>query len=177
MKKTLVIIALFLTFLITYFLQSNFFSWFTIAGIKPNLFIMLQLFISLFVGIKVGIGYGFFFGFFLDMVMGKSFGIYTIMLTIIAILGWYFDKNFSKDSRLTIMLMVIASTFVFEIGSYVLSIVIQGINIEILYFAKTLFIELIYNAIITIIIYPGVQLIGYKIEEIFKEQKILTRYF
>lgn len=177
MKKTLVIISLFITFLITYFLQSNFFSWFTIGGIMPNLFIILQLFISLFVGIKVGIGYGLFFGVFLDIVMGKSLGIYTIMLTLVAILGGYFDKNFSKDSRLTIMLMVIASTFLFELGSYVLSIIILGANVEALHFLRTLFVEIIYNALITIIIYPGVQLIGYKIEEIFKEQKILTRYF
>lgn len=177
MKKTLVIIALFITFLITYFLQSNFFSWFTIAGIMPNLFVILQLFISLFVGIKFGISYGVFFGIFLDMVIGKSFGIYTIMLTSVAILGGYFDKNFSKDSRLTIMLMVMVSTFIFELGSYILNIIVQGINIEVLYFIRTVLIEIIYNAIITIIIYPGVQLIGYKIEEIFKGQKVLTRYF
>lgn len=177
MKKALVIIALFATFLITYFLQSNFFYWFTIGGIMPNLFVILQLFISLFVGTKVGITYGVFFGIFLDVVMGKNVGIYTIMLTIVSMLGIYFDKNFSKDSRLTIMLMVIASTFIFELGCYVLNIIMQGINIEVLYFIKTIVVEIIYNAIITIIIYPGVQLLGYKIEEIFKEQKILTRYF
>ena len=177
MKKALVIIALFATFLITYFLQSNFFYWFTIGGIMPNLFVILQLFISLFVGTKVGITYGVFFGIFLDVVMGKNIGIYTIMLTIVSVLGIYFDKNFSKDSRLTIMLMVMASTFIFELGCYILNIIMQGINVEVLYFIKTIVIEIVYNAIITIIIYPGVQLIGYKIEEIFKEQKILTRYF
>ncbi len=75
------------------------------------------------------------------------------------------------------MLMVVVSTFIFELGSYVLSAITLGINVEVLYFIKVLFIEIIYNALITIIIYPGVQLIGYKIEEIFKEQKILTRYF
>ena len=177
MKKTMVIICFFITFIITYFLQANFFSWFTIAGIKPNLFIILILCISLFAGIKVGIGYGLFYGIFLDVVLGKSIGIYTISLTLVAILGGYLDKNFSKDSRLTIMLMVIASTLIFEVASYILNIIILNINVEILNFIKILVIEIIYNSIITIIIYPGVQVIGYKIEDIFKGQKILTRYF
>lgn len=177
MKKAIVIIGIFITFLITYFLQANFFSWFTIAGVKPNLFIILVLFISLFTGIKVGIGYSLFFGIFLDMVIGKNLGTCTIMLVIIAILGFYLDKNFSKDSRLTIMLMVMASTLIFEVGSYILNIVILDTNIEVLFFIKTLFIEIIYNTIITIIIYPLVQLVGYKVEDIFKGQKILTRYF
>ena len=62
MKKTISIILMFVTFLIIYFLQSNFFNWFTIAGVKPNLFIILTLFISLFAGAKIGTAYGIFFG-------------------------------------------------------------------------------------------------------------------
>lgn len=177
MKKTAIIIGIILTFLITYFLQSNLFSWFTIAGIKPNLFVILTLFISLFAGMKVGIGSGLLFGIFLDLVMGKSLAMYTIMLTVIAILGGYLDKNFSKDSRITIMIMVAASTLVFEVGAYILSAFFLNANIEVLQFIKILVVEVIYNTIITIIIYPLVQLVGYKIEDIFKGQKILTRYF
>ena len=171
MKKTIIVIALFFIFLITYFLQSNFFSWFTIAGIKPNLFVILTLFISLFAGMKIGIGFGMFMGLFLDIVLGKNLGTNTIMLTIIAVLAGILDKNFSKDSRLTIMIMTMASTFIFEVGSYILSIAILGINVEILNFIKIVVIEVIFNSIITIIIYPGVQVIGYKIEDIFKGQK------
>ncbi len=177
MKKLIVVIGIFITFLITYFLQSNFFSWFTIAGIKPNLFVMLTLFITLFAGIKLGICYSLFFGIFLDIVIGKNIGIYLTMLLLVSILGGYFDKNFSKDSRITIMLMVLASTLLFEIGSYILSIIMQNINVQILEFVKILFIEIIFNTIITVIIYPIIIQVGYKIEDIFKGQKILTKYF
>ncbi len=177
MKKTITIIGLAMTFLIIYFLQANFFSWFTIAGIKPNLFIILVLFISLFIGMKYGIGFGLIFGLFLDIVIGKSIEINTIMLVCVAILGGYFDKNFSKDSRITIMLMVIGSTFIFEIGSYILSIIILNTNIEIISFIKIVIIEVFYNAILTAILYPLMQIVGYKIEDIYTGQKILTRYF
>jgi rod shape-determining protein MreD len=176
-KKALVIIGIFLSFLIVYFFQVNFFSWFTIGGIKPNIFVLFVLFVNLFAGRKVGISFGVFIGLFLDIVLGRNFGTYTIMLTIISIFAQYLDNNFSKDSRLTIMLMVIITTIFFEIGCYILNIVFLKINIELLKFIKVLIIETIYNAIITIIIYPVMQKIGYNTEEIFKEQKILTRYF
>lgn len=177
MKKTVSIILMFVTFLIIYFLQSNFFNWFTIAGIKPNLFIIFTLFISLFAGVKIGTAYGIFFGLFLDIVIGRSLGVSGIMYGIVGLLGGYFDKNFSKDSRITIMLMVIGTTLLYEIGNYIISIMQLSIQIEILSFIKILLIEVIYNVILTIILYSIIQKVGYKIEDIFKGQKILTRYF
>lgn len=177
MRKTLTITLLIVTFLIIYFLQVNFFNWFTIAGVKPNFFIVFILFISLYAGNKVGIPFGIISGLFLDIILGKNLGTYAIMFGIIGIIGGYFDKNFSKESKITIILMVIGSTFIFEIGSYIIQIIEQSINIEVIEFTKILFVEAIYNAILTIIFYPLMQKLGYKIEETFKVQKILTRYF
>lgn len=126
---------------------------------------------------KYGIVFGLIFGLFLDIVIGKTIEINAIMLTTVTILGGYFDKNFSKDSKITIMLMVIGSTLLFEIGSYVLSIIMLNTNIEILSFVRIILIEVLYNAILTVILYPLIQIVGYKIEDIYKGQKILTRYF
>lgn len=50
MKKALLGIVAFLAFILIYILQTNFFTWFTIAGVKPNLVVMLVLFIGLFAG-------------------------------------------------------------------------------------------------------------------------------
>ena len=177
MKKVITIAILIVSFLIVYFLQVNFFSWFTIAGIKPNLFIIFILFISLFAGMKVGIPFGIIAGLFLDIVVGKNIGFTAIMFGFVGFIGGYFDKNFSKESRITIMLMVMGSTCIFEIGMYLLLIIQQSIYVEILPFLYILLIEVLYNTILTIILYPLIQKLGYKIEEVFKEQKILTRYF
>lgn len=43
----------------------------------------------------------------LDLIIGKTVGITAIMFCLIAIIAGYFDKNFSKESKLTIMIMVI----------------------------------------------------------------------
>lgn len=177
LRKTITILMLIIVFFIIYFLQANFFSWFTIAGTKPNLFIIFTIFISLFAGMKLGIPFGIISGLYLDLVIGKTLGPSSIMLGLISAIGGYFDKTFSKDSKITIMLMIVGGTCIYEIGFYILQIMQLQIYVEITQFLITLLIEVIYNTILTIILYPFIQKFGYKIEDIFKGQKILTRYF
>ena len=177
MKKVSIAIGLILSFLIVYLLQSNFFSWFNLAGVRPNLFVILVLSIGLFTGRGFGSAFGILFGLSLDFFIGKSIGISAIMLGIIGFLGGYLSKNFSKDSRITMMIMILFATLIYEIGTYMFNYFINSVNIELFYFVKVLLIELVFNLLITIIIYPLIIKFGYKIEENFRENKILTRYF
>lgn len=177
MKKALINIAIIISFIFIYLLQANFFTWFKIAGIMPNLLVILMLYIGLFMGRTYAITYGLLFGFLVDVFIGRKLGITSIMLAIIGIISDLFDKNFSKDNRITVMAMVAILTIVYEIGIYVLNYVILNINIEIVAFIEILLVEIIYNVILTIILYPVIQLTGYDIEEEYKGSKILTRYF
>jgi len=86
MKKALVIIELFIVFLILYFLQSNFFSWYNILGVAPNLLIILILFIGLFIGRTYGFILGVIFGLLLDFFIGTKIGIYAIVMGITGLL-------------------------------------------------------------------------------------------
>lgn len=177
MKKTLVIIGILITFFLFYFLQTNFFSWFTIAGIKPNLFVILVLFIGLFAGKILGVISGTIFGILLDLFIGKNVGPTGIMLGLIGFLGGYLDKNFSKDSKITIILMVIGTTAIYELGKYLLNVIAFKWDIEIWAFIRILAVELIYQFLLTIILYPIMRVIGYKIENVFKGNNVLTKYF
>ena len=177
LKKVLAIICLILAFLIVYILQANFFSWFTIAGVKPNLFIIFILLIGLFAGRKIGVIFGIILGICLDLLIGRTIGISAILLGAVGFLGEHFDKNFSKESRFTIMLMVMGSTFLYEVAGYIYHIFRLGIQFEPYSFIKIALIEVLYNAIIVIIVYPIIQKAGYAIENTFKDKNILTRYF
>lgn len=177
MKKFLINLALILISFIIYFLQSNFFNWFTIAGIKPNLFVIYILFIGLFGSKSMGIIYGFIIGVILDYIYGEKIGSNMIGLAVTGLLAMIFNKNFSKDSRITIMLMVLGLTILFESITYFMNYLLYSINIEILVFTKILCIEIIYNIIITIIIYPLIQKFGYYIENEYNGNTVLTRYF
>ena len=177
LKKVVAVILLIVAFLIIYFLQANFFTWFTIAGVKPNLFIIYILFIGLFAGKKLGLILGIIFGLFIDIVIGRQIGISCVMFGIIGLLGEYLDKNFSKESRITIMLMIAGSTVIYELGCYIFNVITLDINVEIISFLKILLIETIYNLLISIVIYALIQKLGHALEEIFKTKNILTRYF
>lgn len=177
MKKVMSIFLLVISFFIIYFLQANFFTWFTIAGIKPNLIIIFVLFLGLFASKKIGIIFGIIFGFYIDIIIGRQIGISGIILGIIGLLGEYLDKNFSKESKITIIIMLMGCTIFYELGCYIFNIITLNLELELIEFTKILLIEILYNAIITIIIYPLMQKVGHNLEEIYKTKKILTRYF
>ena len=46
------------------------------------------------------------------------------MFVIIVILADIYDKNFSKDNRITIMIMVASTTIIFEFGIYFLNLLV-----------------------------------------------------
>ena len=177
MKKFLINLILIIIGFVIYFLQSNFFSWFSIAGVKPNLFVVYVLFIGLFGNKSMGIIYGAGVGIFLDLIFKEKVGQNLLGLALIGIIATIFDKNFSKDSRITMMFMVFGSTVIFEVASYFINYIIYSINLELVNFIKILVIEVVYNILITIIIYPLIQKFGYYIENEYKGNRILTRYF
>ena len=177
MRKFLIVVGLILVFFLIYFLQVDIFSSFTIAGIKPNLFVIYILFIGLFTNQVLGISFGVFAGLVLDFLYGRNIGTTAIMLCVIGYLGSYFDKNFSKENKLTIIFMVIGSTVIFELGSYFMNSIILDFSREYLYFTKIVLIEVLYNVLLSIIIYPLMQKVGYMLDRNIKRNNILTRYF
>lgn len=177
MKKIIIHIVLIISFIIIYLLQAMFFTNFRIAGIMPNIFIILMLYIGLYMGRSYGIIYGIIYGIFIDIWIGKNLGITSIALAIIGLLGGIFDKNFSKDSRITVMFMGAICTITYEVVVYIMQYFIVGINIEIIEFIKILLIEILYNLLLIVILYPLMKMTGYEIENEIKGDKILTRYF
>lgn len=177
MKKFGISLLFLLTFIIIYLLQANIFPHLQIAGVMPNLFIILILWIGLFANATHAIVFGIIMGLSLDLIYGKVIGITAIMFCVIGYLGAYFDKNFSKESKLKIVIMVIGATIIYELGYYSLSGLIIGFDFEWLNFIRIIIFEVIYNVLITILLYPLIQSLGYKIDRTFKKNNILTRYF
>ena len=176
LKKFCINLSLILIGFVIYFLQSNFFNWFSIGGIKPNLFIIYILFIGLFGTRSMSIIYASALGIFLDLIFNSKIGVNLFGYVLIGVIGTIFNKNFSKDSRITIMLISMGTTLICEIIAYIYKI-INGASIEVLTFLKIVLIEIIFNLMIIIIIYPLIRKLGEKLEQVFNEDKILTKYF
>lgn len=177
MKKIVIGVITYFIFIILYFIQANFFGWFTIAGISPNIFVIYILFLGLFTDNKFSLIMALLTGITLDLVIGKTLGATAVLFCLISIIANYFDKNFSKDNKFTILIMVIGMTLVFEVTNYFLNALILEIPIEIEAFSKILLVEVIYNTILTFIFYNCFIKLGAILERQFKEKNILTRYF
>lgn len=75
------------------------------------------------------------------------------------------------------MVMSAVATLVCEIISYILQIILFKLSFEIGAFVKIILIEVLFNSMIIIIIYPIIQKAGALLERVFTENKILTRYY
>ena len=177
MKKIKSILIIILLFIIIYFLQCNFFSWFNIAGIMPNLYVVLVLFIGLFIGKKIGVLSGIIIGLILDALFGRDVGITSILLGAVGLAAEFLDRRYSKDSRITIIIMALVSTVLFEVAKYAICYFMHNVELEIWEFIRILLIENLFNSLLIIIVYAGMKKLGYYLEEGFKTKKFATRYF
>ncbi len=177
MKKVGVIISIIIIYFAIYFLQVNFFSWFNIAGIQPNLFIVLALFLGLYIGGKYGSIISFFIGLYTDFLFSNSIGITAVIFAIVAYSGDYLEKRFSRDSKITMVFMGAIVTAIYEIITIIFNFFRFSVNFNIIAFIKILCLEIIFNAFLIIILYPLIHKLGMKAESIFKNNKMLTKYF
>ena len=75
------------------------------------------------------------------------------------------------------MVMTIVATAICEIVSYIFQIILFKLSIEIGPFIKIILLEVLFNSMIIIIIYPIIERLGRILERIFTEDKILTKYY
>ena len=177
LKKAGIVFSIILIYFILYFLQVNFFSWFTISGVKPNLFVLLALFIGIFINGKTGAIMGFIIGLYTDFLFSNIIGISAILLAVIGFFGDYLEKKFSKDSKITMVLMGSIVTAIYEIIIVTFRIIKLSVSINLISYISILAIEILYNAFIIIIFYPLIHKFGLYAESVFKNKKMLTRYF
>ena len=169
MKRALSITVFFIVFFIIFFLQSNFFSWYNISGIRPNLFIVFVLSLSLFLGGKYGIIIGIVFGILLDFFVGIRIGPNGIMLGLAGAIGGFLEKNFAKENRITFIMIVFSVTVFCETCYYLLQVLLMNAEIQLYLFIKIVLIEASFNAILSIILYPLIQMMGNIINDIFND--------
>ncbi len=125
-----------------------------------------------------GFGVGVVLGLLLDLFIGKVVGLNAIILGLVGLLGGLLTaKTFSKDNKMTMIVLITLVTLFSEIFSYIYQMILFKYGIDILNFLKIILIEIIFNTLLLIIFYPLLKKAGEKVEKIFTEDKILTRYY
>ena len=111
---------------------------------------------------------------YVDLTYSEMIGITPAMLCLVGFVATWFDSLWSKDEKLSIIIMVILSTFIFEFGSYFIKSVLLEFDLEIKIFFKILLWEVIYNVLLTIIFFGWIKKFGYMMERKLKRNNMYS---
>ena len=154
MKEVLRIIIYIITFFILYFLQVLLFENLKIAGIKPNIFLIAIVIIGLCTTPKKSFAIGVVYGMLIDLLNAKAIGITAICLGILGYVVSNVEKAFSIESKLSLIIFIMAGTVAYELVNYILQFISLETSFEFIRILKIILIETIYNILLTIIFYP-----------------------
>ena len=88
MRNFWVSIIVFLVIIFCVVLQLNVFNMIPLFGVKANMGIVLVVALGILCGQKIGIAVGIFYGLILDILIGKSLGIYTFLYFLVRLFLW-----------------------------------------------------------------------------------------
>lgn len=105
-------VLLFLGGFLGLILQSTFFAQLTIAGVKPDLLLLLVIFNSFFAKPQQSFIFGFFLGLLEDLYLGSYIGMNAIAKSITAFVGSRFLKGTFRENLLVpVLALFLASLF------------------------------------------------------------------
>lgn len=134
-------------------LQSTVFQWFEIYGVAPNTALILIISFSIYLGKNKGATLGFFVGLLQDIILGRIIGLNALVFMVIGYIVGLMDQKIFKENLLIPFILAAVGTLFYEIINLLL-IFLLGYKIELFdIIKKMLFIEVLYNSILSPFIY------------------------
>lgn len=150
---------------ISFILQSTVFRSLSLAGIVPNLLIILTSSFGFMRGEKEGMWIGFVSGLLCDIFFGQFLGFHALVYMYIGFLNGKFNRIFyPEDIKLPIALIII-SDLSYGFVYYVLMFLLKGKFSFGFYFKNIIFPEAIYTILVTVAFYPLILVINNQLEK------------
>lgn len=151
MKRGIVVTIL---ILVCFLLQSTVFQVFSFGEIVPNLLIILTSSLGLMRGEKTGIIIGFVCGLLSDIFFGNIIGFFALILMYIGYVNGKFCRIFyPEDIKLPIALIIV-SDLAHGLICYILLFLMRSRFDFGYYLFNVILPEVVYTAVITMILYP-----------------------
>ena len=149
MKSFLIILAL----LLAAILQITLVPFLAFKGVSPNLVLLLISFLVIFKGFQQSWWLVILAGLFLDLFSGLPFGLISLSLLVTVYLIDLFNRNVFSVVRFWVMtILIISATLIYDLLLFGLSRIFQ---IDSVLGPKYLFIEIVYNLLLTVIFFYG----------------------
>ena len=150
--------------LVAYLLQCSVFPALEIAGVKPNLMLIVTASFGFMRGPREGMFVGFASGLLIDIQHGDMIGFYALIYLAAGFVNGLFEQiYFDEDIKLPLFLIA-GTNFVYGLGVYFLTFLLRS-DFNFLYYLNRIIIpETIYTIAITLIVYPLLLFINHKLE-------------
>ena len=145
-------------------LESTVFEKLPFASITPNLLIIVTSSFGFMRGKKEGMAVGFICGLLYDIMFNDLIGFYALVYTLIGYANGFFRKIFYDDDIKLPLILIVSSDFLF--GNIVcIFMFIMRSKFHYFYYLKSVIIpEVIYTALVTLVLYQVILFINKKLE-------------
>ena len=143
----------------------TFFQHFNIAGVSPNLLVVLVSSIGFMRGKKEGIFVGFISGLFIDIFFSTVISFYIMVYTLVGFLNGFFTKEFMPEDIKLPVILIVLSDFFLNILIYFIFFLFRG-DFDIMYYFVNLIVpEVVYTLLVSILLYLIILKVNQKLEE------------
>ncbi len=157
-------ITVFVFIIMCFILQCSVFNGLALAGIVPNLMLILTSSFGFMRGEREGLIIGFFCGLLVDIFFGSFLGFYALILMYIGYLNGKFSGIFyPEDIKLPIALIII-SDLSYGIVCYLLMFMLRGRFQFLYYLVHIILPEVLYTILATMFLYPIILNVNTKLE-------------
>ena len=160
MKKILMTIITFLVICLTIWFQINFLNSIPLAGVTANIGIVLTAGLGLVSGRMLGGTAGFAYGLIMDVAFYSSLGVYTILYTSTGMIAGFLNNSFSKDNKISMVMLILFVTLIFETIFYLLHVFLQGFEFRVSVLFTVLILESVYNMLLAMLFFKSITFFG-----------------
>ena len=138
---------------VVFLLQTGLFARFALAGITPNLILIVTSMFGFFLGPKYGMAAGFLGGLMLDVYGGSYFGMYALIYTYMGLMNGLLSMVFYGDDIKLPLFLVGGSDFVFGMIIYGSMFLLRGRNDTGFYVMNVMIPEAVYTTVVALFFY------------------------
>ena len=142
--------------IIGYLLQTTLFKAITLAGIVPNILLIITSAFGFMRGKNEGMFIGFFSGLLIDIFFGKIIGFYALVYMFIGFVNGFFRRIFYPEDIKLPMILIGLSDLLYCFLCYIFLFMLRGKLHLGFYFVHIMLPEVVYTVLVTLILYKGI---------------------
>ena len=157
---------------ICFLLQCTVFHYIELAGVVPNLLLIVTMSFGLMRGLREGLLVGFFSGLLIDIFFGSVLGPYAFIYMTLGYGNGFFHRIYYVEDVLLPMIMISLNDFIYNIIIYVVFFLMRN-RLDFLGYLKDVMLpEMIYTILITLFFYKILVRINLRLKRVKEAEQL-----